>query len=254
MKALLFAVLSISFGLSAYASDLGMFYKGRLVPGVWGWDSTLNSAVSSNELLNHNETQIDGLCSGYRDSESKRKIFWQQLFISLAWKESLHGPKNYIKFNGGTNNGLYQINPKLRSAYGCGSIDLFDADKNIECAAKMAKKLIDKFGSFLSGSKGGMAAYWQPLRSTTSYNRKNREFILASVREACKTDKIEYHSKDLIAPPGDMMDLVDVTVNGTEDLGLDANALENDTEDHEIYEDETFVLDPASGTFFDFLR
>jgi hypothetical protein len=187
LKALLL-FLSVSLGSSAFASDIGAFYKGRLVPGVWAdaWTETLVSSANVNSLLAHNETQIDGMCPGYREDENKRKIFWQQLFISLAWKESLHGPGNYIHFNGGINSGLYQINPKLRSAYGCGSIDLYDAQKNIECAAKMAKKLIDKFGSFLSGSKGGMAAYWQPLRSTSSLNRKNREFILSNVREACR--------------------------------------------------------------------
>ncbi len=248
-------LLGIAFGIgSAQAGEFEINgYKGRLVPGVWAsaWTTTLDSSLAANSLLNHNESQIDSMCAGYRDSEAKRKIFWQQLFISLAWKESLHGPRNYINFNGGTNNGLYQINPKLRTAYGCGKIDLFDAQKNIECAAKMAKKLITKFGSFLSGSKGGMAAYWQPLRSTSSYNRKNREFILSHVREACKTGNIEYHSRNFFAP-SDIFNEADMTVNGTEDLGLSPDELELD--DDQNYDEETFVLDPASGILFDLIR
>ena len=233
MKALLL-LLSFGLGTLAFASDIDAHYKGRLVPGVWAedWSTILDSGLVANSLLNHNEVQIDTMCPGYRDDEAKRKLFWHQLFISLAWKESLHGPGNYIHFNGGINSGLYQINPKLRSAYNCGDIDLYDAGKNIECAAKMAKKLIDRFGSFLVGAKGGMAAYWQPLRSTSSLNRKNREFILSNVREACRTGALEFHSRDFIAAGNaSPLDQADLTFNGVEDLGLEPHEIELDAQD-----------------------
>ncbi len=110
--------------------------------------------------------------------------------ISLSWRESLHGPENWIEFNGGRNDGLYQINPLLRTAYGCTDFVLFDPLQNIRCAVKMAEKLTLRFGSFLEGRKGGMAAYWQPLRGTSSLNRKNRKFILDSIKSACRSGTI----------------------------------------------------------------
>lgn len=171
-------------------------YNGRLVPGDWmePWTAVLEESLNASRLLEHEESQIENLCSGYKKEPAKRKIFWYQLFISLSWKESMHGPENWIEFNGGRNDGLYQINPVLRGAYGCTDFVLFDPLQNIRCAVKMAEKLTLRFESFLKGSKGGMAAYWQPLRATSNLNRKNRAYILRHVKEACQSDTIAYHS------------------------------------------------------------
>ncbi len=174
-------------------------YTGRLVKGTWrkSWDNQLKHLIHDvyrSDFVDHHESQIDQLCPGYKSSNAKREVFWHQLFVSLAWKESLHGPRNWVNFNGGKNIGLYQINPVLRGAYGCGKVDLYDAINNINCGVKMAKRLIDKYGSFLSGKKSGMAAYWQPLRATSSYNRKNRSRILSEVTNACKSGKVAYIS------------------------------------------------------------
>ncbi|HEY8280441.1 MAG TPA: hypothetical protein VIH99_12505, partial [Bdellovibrionota bacterium] len=154
-------------------------YEGRLVPGIWqqSWNDVLKAGIAASPLLKHTEPQIEKLCPGYNASLEKKKIFWQQLMVSLAYKESLHGPGNWISFNGGKNIGLYQVDPRLRTAYGCPGYDLFNAQANIKCGIKMAVRLVGKFGSFLVGSKGGMAAYWQPLRDSTAENRKNRQFI-----------------------------------------------------------------------------
>lgn len=170
-------------------------YKGRLVPGKWqqSWNNTLKANIYTDFFLNHKDSMIDSVCRGYRSSQTKRKAFWHQLFVSLAYKESLHGPGNYVYFNGGINKGLYQVNPVLKKAYGC-SGDLYNPHNNIRCGANIARKLIRKYGSFLSGSKGGMAAYWQPLRASSSYNRKNRAWILNHVTRACSTHRIAYHS------------------------------------------------------------
>jgi hypothetical protein len=184
-------VFAAFFSLNAEAK-----YNGHLVPGVWmdPWSAVLMESVNGSELISHEESQIETLCRGYRKEPAKRQLFWSQLFISLSWRESLHGPENWVEFNGGRNEGLYQINPTLRTAYGCADFVLFDPLQNIRCAVKMAEKLTLRFGSFLKGSKGGMAAYWQPLRSTSSLNRKNRAFILNSVKQACATGDIAYHS------------------------------------------------------------
>lgn len=254
MRTLLF-VLSLGLCVNGWASDFERFgYEGRLVPGVWAdeWTMTLDASLNSTSLIHHNEARIDDLCPGYRQHPSIRQTFWRQLFISLAWKESLHGPKNYIRFNNGINEGLYQINPKLRKAYDCGNVNLYSAINNIQCAAKMAKKLVDKYGSFLSGTKEGMAAYWQPLRATSKLNRRNREFILSNVSEACRTGNLEYHSRGLVQP--NALDLVDVTVNGIEDLDLDPSELESDDEPKRFYDRESFFYYPASGIFFDLTR
>jgi len=198
-------------------------YKGRLVPGDWmeHWNQTLNESLDASTLFTHRESQIERLCPGYNRDDGKRRIFWNQLMISLSWKESLHGPENYVHFNGGTNDGLYQINPVLRTAYGCKDFDLFDPLQNMQCAVKMAQKLVNRFGSFLKGTKGGMAAYWQPLRGTSKYNRKNREWILSFVKSACKSGNIAYHS-----PSSMGLIEVDRTFNTLEDLGLEPGEIE----------------------------
>jgi len=177
-------------------------YNGRLVPGDWieNWNATLNESLNGSVLLDHEESQIENLCVGYRQNMDKRRIFWNQLLISLSWKESMHGPENWIEFNGGRNDGLYQINPVLRTAYGCTDFVLFDPLQNIQCAVKMAEKLTVRFGSFLKGSKGGMAAYWQPLRATSSLNRKNRAYILGFVKQACRTGTLTLHSPSTRGP------------------------------------------------------
>lgn len=196
-------------------------YNGRLVPGNWMemWSPVLEEALSTSTLLSHEESQIENMCAGYKSDPVKRKIFWHQLLISLSWRESLHGPENWIEFNGGRNDGLYQINPVLRTAYGCKDFILFDPAQNIRCAVKMAEKLTLRFGSFLKGAKGGMAAYWQPLRATSSLNRKNRKFILDSVKSACASGTFAYHSPVAMRAA---LEQVDTSVNeiDLEALGL----------------------------------
>lgn len=196
-------------------------YNGRLVPGNWvqPWNPVLEEAISASALLTHEESQIENLCAGYHKDPIKRKIFWHQLLISLSWRESLHGPENWVEFNGGRNDGLYQINPVLRTAYGCKDFVLFDPEQNMRCAVKMAEKLTLRFGSFLKGAKGGMAAYWQPLRATSTLNRKNRKFILDSVKAACDSGGFAYHSPVAMV---DAMAEVDTSVNviDLEALGL----------------------------------
>lgn len=196
-------------------------YNGHLVPGNWmePWSTVMEEAVSGSSLISHEESQIENLCAGYRRDPLKRKIFWSQLFISLSWRESMHGPENWVEFNGGRNDGLYQINPVLRTAYGCADFVLFDPAQNIRCAVKMAEKLTMRYGSFLKGSKGGMAAYWQPLRGSTTLNRRNRNFILDSVKMACRTGGVAYHSPTTMALA---LEQVDPSVNtiDLEALGL----------------------------------
>jgi hypothetical protein len=176
-------------------------YNGHLVKGEWieSWNPVFEEALNSTVLLGHTERQIENLCRGYTANVAKRKMFWQQLMISLSWKESLHGPENWVEFRGGRNDGLYQINPVLRTAYNCTDFDLFDPLQNIRCALKMAEKLTLRFGTFLKGTKEGMAAYWQPLRATSKLNRKNRAFILGYVKDACDSGKLTYHSPATLA-------------------------------------------------------
>jgi hypothetical protein len=228
----------LTVGASVFAQDFSPDYTGRLVPGEWkkAWSQTLSAGISNSGLLNHHEKQIELLCPGYDLSAQKRQLFWQQLMISLAWKESLHGPRNYVNFNKGTNDGLYQINPKLRKAYGCGAIDLFNPRANIDCALRMTVILVAKFGSFLSGTKGGMAAYWQPLRATSAGNARNRNFILGTVKASCKAARLEYHSTDQPA-------FVDLTLNTMDDLDLPEFAIEPDTAS------EDYERDPATFVF-----
>ncbi|MGE3681608.1 MAG: hypothetical protein AB7G93_07750 [Bdellovibrionales bacterium] len=241
------SVILLSFVLvSGPHADAG--YKGRLIRGVWqdSWSETLEESLSQSSLLEHKEDQIEKLCPGYRRNSGKRDLFWRQLMISLGWKESLHGPRNYVHFNGGTNDGLYQINPKLRRAYGCTGFDLFDPHQNIRCAVKMADHLVRRFGSFLSGAKGGMAAYWQPLRGTSRYNRANRAFILDHVKAACRTDDIAFHSRtDFVGSQALLASgEADLTYNTIEDLGLREEELDSDNElplDTE-YGPETFLF------------
>lgn len=226
---LLFIVAALSFTTAYGQEDSRTKYKGKLVPGVWddSWSQTLNQSLEASTLFNHRETQIEKLCPGYSKHADKRSLFWHQLIVSLGWKESLHGPENWVEFRGGTNNGLYQINPVLRTYYDCKDFDLFNAHQNIQCAIKMAKKLVDRFGSFLQGKKGGMAAYWQPLRATNEYNRKNRNFILAFVREACRTNTLFYHSRRQNIESYMAMDYSpDLSVNTLEDLGIEPQELE----------------------------
>lgn len=192
----IFAAVALMTGCS-HSGDQGekSGYEGLLVPGVWekGWTDTLTASLTDSQLLAHEEPQIEDLCPGYTQFADKRLVFWQQLLLSLSWKESLHGPGNWVRFNSGSNDGLFQINPDLKSYYGCDGLDLFNANDNIKCAVKMAKKLVDRYSTFLTGEKGGMAAYWQPLRADSAYNSKNREYILNDVREACRTRTIVYH-------------------------------------------------------------
>lgn len=225
IRVTIFIVSLLAFS-QAQAEYWSVGYMGRLVPGDWmePWNETLNASLDASTLLAHEEAQIENLCPGYTGDTIKRRIFWNQLLISLSWKESLHGPENYVHFNGGTNDGLYQINPVLRTAYGCKDFVLFDPHQNIQCAVKMAQKLVTRFGSFLKGAKGGMAAYWQPLRATSSLNRKNREWILSFVKKACETGELAYHSPSTMGPME-----VDRSFNSIdlEELGLTPNELEN---------------------------
>lgn len=241
--------ITLTCGAGAHA------YKGKLERGDWlaGWNQKLDEILSSSTLIQHNERQIEKLCPGYKKSLSKRKIFWRQLLISLSWKESIHGPENYVEFRGGTNDGLFQINPILRSAYGCADFNLFDPHQNMTCAVKMTEKLVKRFGTFLDGAKGGMAAYWQPLRATSAYNRKNRAFILSAVKEACRTNEVAYHCHATLAPhvfegAGE----VDLTYNTIDDLGLTEKDLETPHQMRNIKrKPATFEMDPASGMLFD---
>lgn len=227
-------LLLLVIGFSAFASeaqeDFRRRYKGRLIPGVWeeSWTQTLNHSLDTSSITHHKEVQIENLCPGYGREVHKRQRFWQQLFLSLGWKESMHGPENWVEFRGGRNNGLYQINPELRSYYECHNYNLFDAHSNIRCAIKMAKRLVDRFGSFLEGAKGGMAAYWQPLRATSRYNRKNRAFILAFVKEACRTNTLYYHSRRQFVSGylASLDDSPDQTFNSIDELGIDPSQLD----------------------------
>jgi hypothetical protein len=242
---LLLSALSAS-GLSAGAGELyDSKYKGRLVKGEWEhpWTNVMDEGLNLSPLLQHKEHQIETMCPGYNASEAKRRTFWRQLFISLSWRESLHGPRNYVQFNGGVNNGLYQINPVLRRAYDCDGFDLFNASQNIRCAVKMATKLVARFGAFLKGPKGGMAAYWQPLRATNAYNRKNREFILKHVREACRTGVLAYHAiADFYPADEDWAQEADSSFNTIEDLGLSEDQLDPIDDNGRDYDPITFML------------
>jgi hypothetical protein len=224
---LILGALSVS--MAHGLEDQRKKYKGKLERGVWddSWSQTLNQSLEVSSLFNHRETQIEKLCPGYSKQADKRTLFWHQLILSLGWKESLHGPENWVEFRGGRNNGLYQINPVLRTYYDCKDFDLFNPHQNIQCAIKMAKKLVDRFGSFLQGKKGGMAAYWQPLRATNAYNRGNRNFILAFVKEACRTNALFYHSRRENIESYMQMDYApDLTVNTLDDLGIEPQELE----------------------------
>ncbi len=207
----------------------GFAYRGRIVPGIWqqSWNDTLKKSLAESELTDHKEAQIEKLCPGYNASTTKRNIFWQQLLVGLSWKESFHGPGNYVYFQGGINIGLYQIDPRLKSAYECEG-NLYDALTNIRCGVKMAAHLVDKFGTFLSGSQGGMAAYWQPMRSTSPLNKDSRKFILDHVTQACKTGKIAYISTLKHLVTADNLDPSETIpmVNTIDDLGLDPSVLD----------------------------
>lgn len=226
--------------------------NGRLEVGAWEgpWSQTLNASLEASSLMHHKEPQIEQLCPGYQEKTELRRIFWQQLMVSLSWRESLHGPTNWIRFNGGVNDGLYQINPVLRTYYGCQGSDLFNPLHNIQCAMKMAKKLTDRHGSFLKGEKRGMASYWQPLRATNAYNRKNREFILNTVRNACRTKVIAYQRfKAGFVEEGEVdVNEADLSVNTIEDLGIDPSELEWPEEDQNRLQ-PNFMFDSASGIF-----
>ncbi len=242
----------IFMGLQAHAVK----YKGRLVPGDWDipWTQTLVADLQASPLIHHTEKQIETLCPGYTKYADKRMLFWQQLMVSLSWKESMHGPENYVEFGGATNDGLFQIDPRLRTAYGCKDFVLFDPLANIKCAVKMATKLVKRYGSFLSGSKEGMAAYWQPLRASSNLNRKNRAAILAEVKTACKSGKIVYRCNPVTAgdsgshimhDTGGDMDEMDLSFNTLEDLGLRPDEIEP-TMDLKAYPAVNFEMDPAS--------
>lgn len=265
-------IVTLALGLGAAKSaraqieaDRKHGYKGHLVQGEWkkAWTTTLTADINGSGLMSHRESQIDKMCPGYASSNSKRQMFWQQLMISLSWKESLHGARNYVQFHGGVNNGLFQINPVLRTAYGCGSIDLFNPLSNISCAVKMATHLVQQFGSFLKGSTGGMAAYWQPLRATSAQNTRNRNFILSAVKGACRSGHLVYHStnrptsmdgsgvsSELVT--NSALAKVDLNYNTTDDLGLPSGALEPADAAYEYpYDAPNFEFDPESGIFFD---
>lgn len=234
----LLAVFSLTEVSAQQQEDQRKKYNGKLDPGIWheDWSKTLDAHLEQSSLLNHKEKQIEVLCPGYGAQPPKRKIFWQQLMLSLGWKESLHGPGNWVEFRGGRNNGLYQINPELRNYYECGDIDLFDPHANIICAVKMAKRLVDRFGTFLKGRKGGMAAYWQPLRGSSAYNRRSRAFILGFVKEACKHNTLYYHSRGF---------------QFEEVFGADYSPDEsfNSLEDIDLPDDES--IDPIQSFLFD---
>jgi hypothetical protein len=252
--------------LAAMAALTGIFttahakakYEGRLEMGEWRqvWSTTLNDSLARSGLFNHKEKQIEVMCPGYSaNRRGKRQLFWLQLMISLSWKESWHGPRNYVYFNKGTNNGLFQINPRLREAYDCGSVDLFNPIENIRCAVRMATKLVSEAGSFLVGSKGGMAAYWQPLRGTSKLNRSNRDYILTAVKNACASGRLDYHSTERptsIGVAALALAEADVTYNTTDDLGLSESDLEPIESLYQYpYDPATFSFDPESGVFFD---
>lgn len=235
---------------AARAQVMDPAYSGRIRPGEWKkvWTTTLAEALNSSGLYKHRESQIESLCPGYdADRGRRRELFWQELMIALSWKESLHGPGNYVHFNGGINDGLFQINPVLRTAYGCGSINLFNAQDNIRCAVKMAARLVNGFGSFLHGAVGGMAAYWQPLRADSHENARNRAFILAATKTACKTGALNYESvkKPMLTESSEVML---PAFNTLENLGLRPEELEPLTPDEEFPDaPATFRFDPRTG-------
>lgn len=232
MKRITFIIICLLFlSHSVYGAS------GRLKKGTWqqSWNDTLKASIKSSGLLEHREKAISDLCPNYNSSSQAKMIFWQQLMVSLAWKESIHGPRNYIHFNGGINKGLYQINPVLRTAYGCKGYDLYDPIQNIRCGVKMAKRLVSRYKSFLTGSKGGMAAYWQPLRASSKLNRRNRAKILSEVKSACQSRSIAYisTSKKLTSYAGNIdpyeeVDLSFNTMDG-EDINLEGQDLEIET-------------------------
>lgn len=245
MKSLIVVFIGIMFFGQANAK-----YEGRLEQGTWiqSWNDTLRKSLKNSRLLTHEEDQIEKLCPGYGKDAAKRETFWMQLMVSLAWKESIHGPRNYIKFNGGVNQGLYQIDPRLRTAYKCEKVDMFDPLNNIRCGVRMADHLVSKQG-FLVGSKGGMAAYWQPLRATTKENKKNRGFILAQTSGACKTGKITYNStsKNLVGLHASMAE-TSLVINTIDDLGLSATDLEEVRESDLNLGAPTFTIESVTGS------
>lgn len=178
-------------------------YQGRLQPGVWtqSMENSLKSAIERYNLVKMWDHSFENACPGAKNSSSKRFTCWRQFFVALAYKESLHGQRNYIKFRGGINKGLFQIDPRLKDDYKCQNVDLFKAHDNILCGVKMAAHLYNKRGAFLKGKRDGLAAYWQPLRSSTRKNAANRAWIIGRMKNAAKTGKIDYIStnKNLIA-------------------------------------------------------
>lgn len=250
MKQFLSLVLTLFLAVSASA------YEGKLDPGVWqqSWNDALKNGLTQSGLLDHKESQIDRLCPKYSSDSATRLIFWRQLFVALAWKESMHGPRNYIKFNGGLNKGLYQINPALRDAYKCDNTDLYDPVANIKCAVKMAAKLTTRDGSFLKGKTGGMAAYWQPLRDTSKRNSGDRAYILGMTNAACKSGKIAYisTSKNLVGLSASLAEAFP-RVNTIDDLGLTPEQL-GPSEDSGIDDAPNFSFDPNTEIFTELWR
>lgn len=164
------------------------------------WDRYLYNAIATygHNLLTIKPGDHLEFSDNYPVAISDIGLFWAKIFVVLAKYESNWNPqtKYQEKFPDAkgkrvVSRGLFQISKESteQARYGCkwkNEEELHDAQKNIECAVKVADALFGadkRIGGKVGGSWKGLARYWSAVRGVGSDNsRKALEAIKGANR------------------------------------------------------------------------
>lgn len=172
----------------------------RIVEFDWKndqWSEHLIKEVINHDLMLQTPSDIKSYCPNYANlHEMSKTMFWANLMVAMAKKESNYNPntsytENFSDSQGRlvVSRGLFQLSLESANqrAYGCGfknAGEIYDPLKNITCSVNILSHWVKKdnrIGEKVSGSWLGGARYWSVLRSGAS-----ADYVKKTAQAACK--------------------------------------------------------------------
>lgn len=149
-------------------------------PDAPQWTAAALAASRTHGLDQIVPEDIDAWCPGYRQARAEgRQAFWAGLMSALAKFESSYDPtvsytENFVDSTGQlvVSRGLLQLSRESAKGYGCAVVtgeELHDPSVNLDCAARILKRLVGRDGRIASTDTPwlGAAKYWSPFRAAS---------------------------------------------------------------------------------------
>ncbi len=171
-----FSVVAVILG-GCVSSDAttSLSTSGQTPPMQWDvraegpeWTRDTLSALQTHDavLASTVPGDMETWCPGYATASIEdRRAFWAGLMSAVARYESTWNPQ--ASGGGGRYIGIMQISPVSADYHQCEAdtvSELKDGSENLECAAQMMAKAVERDGLVAGGGNRGIGRDWMPLR------------------------------------------------------------------------------------------